>query len=106
MTPSCHYISKPGPAQARLLLASGRSDFHSEILCAMQALFMFPILMLGCIFVALCLAVLGARYTVRNLRRVWLRCDFAFSTFLLGQHAPAVAEHQEDHHQQHGFEEV
>ena len=57
-----------------------------------QALFMFPILMLGCICVALCLAVLGARYTVRNLRRVWLRCDFAFSTFLLGQHAPALAQ--------------
>lgn len=68
---------------------------------------MFPILMLGCIFVALCLAVLGASCTIRSLRRVWLRCDFAFSTFLLGQHAPAVAQHQADQalQQQHGFGE-
>ena len=74
-----------------------------SLYCSLQALFMFPILMLGCIFVALCLAVLGARYTLRNLRRLWLRCDFAFSTFLLGQHAPAVAQ---QHNDQHGFEEV
>ena len=70
---------------------------------ALQALFMFPILMLGCICVALCLAVLGARYTLRNLRRMWLRCDFAFSTFLLGQHAPAIAQQPDG---QHGFEEA
>ncbi len=75
-----------------------------EGLSGAQALFMFPILMLGCIFVACCLAILGVRYTVRNLRRVWLRCDFAFSTFLLGQHAPAVAQH--DHENPHGFIEV
>ena len=75
-----------------------------EGLSGAQALFMFPILMLGCIFVACCLAILGVRYTVRNLRRVWLRCDFAFSTFLLGQHAPAVAQH--DHENPQGFIEV
>lgn len=78
------------------------SAFES-LYCFLQVLFMFPILMLGCIFVALCLAVLGARYTLRNLRRLWLRCDFAFSTFLLGQHAPAIAQQPDD---QHGFEEV
>jgi hypothetical protein len=64
---------------------------------------MFPILMLGCIFVALCLTVLGARHTLRGLRRLWLRCDFAFSTFLLGQHAPAV---EQPHDGQHAIEEV
>jgi hypothetical protein len=64
---------------------------------------MFPIFMMGCIFVALCLAVLGARYSVKGLRRVWLRCDFAFSTFLLGHHAPAHVQHQM---YQHGHEVV
>ena len=49
---------------------------------------MFPIFMLGCIFVALCLAALGARYALRSIRSVWCHCDCAFSSFLLGQHAP------------------
>ncbi|BDA50828.1 probable Internalin A [Coccomyxa sp. Obi] len=53
------------------------------------ALFLFPIFMLGCIFVALCLAALGARYMMRSIRSVWCHCDCAFSTFLLGQHAHA-----------------
>ena len=70
-----------------------------------QALFMFPILMLGCICVALCLAVLGARYTVLNLRSVWLRCDIAFSTFLLGQHAPADQQDAAADPAHPGFEE-
>ena len=87
------------PAQWQRVAAGELTASHDA-----QALFMFPILMLGCIFVALCLAILGVRYTVRNLRRVWLRCDFAFSTFLLGQHAPAVAQHGHEH--QHGFIEV
>ena len=52
--------------------------------------------MLGCIFVALCLAGLGARYMMRSIRSVWCHCDCAFSTFLLGQHA------HPHHHGEHG----
>ena len=52
---------------------------------------MFPIFMLGCICVAVCLAFLGVRYLLRGLRRLWAYCDYAFSTFLLGHQAAAAA---------------
>ncbi len=42
---------------------------QQPVVLAVQALFMFPIFMLGCICVGLCAAVLGARYIVRNLVR-------------------------------------
>ena len=56
-----------------------------------QALFMFPIFMLGCICVAVCLAFLGVRYLARSLRRLWAYCDYAFSTFLLGHQVCALS---------------
>ena len=49
-----------------MTLAEG---MRSRMRLGVQALFMFPIFMLGCIFIALCAAVLGARYIVRNLVR-------------------------------------
>ena len=70
---------------------------------------MFPIFMLGCICVAVCLAFLGVRYLLRGLRRLWAYCDYAFSTFLLGHqaaqhhhhHAAAQPPHYDDGHHHH-----
>lgn len=88
-----------GPAPCHSQTPKTPADNHLMVfLVLVQALFMFPIFMLGCIFVALCLAGLGARYTLRSIRAVWGRCDCAFSTFLLGQPAHANQPPQNAHH--------
>ena len=47
---------------------------------------MFPVFMLGCVLVAVCLAIAGARVTLRGVRRLLRRVDACFANFLLGLH--------------------
>ena len=58
---------------------------------------MCPSLAAGCMFAAPRVALLTAAGVPGLQRKVWCRCDFAFSTFLLGHH-PQHAQ-QQQHHQ-------